>query len=225
MPDMKKIATLLFALMLFAGNAYAETIASWDMYGLTGTETYVTGVGFAAADAYDMVRGDGLIGNTGSNSFNSKGWNGANADDYIEFGFEVASGYEVTLSELWLGSKSSATGPGTIGVYTSLDNFTTAIYSIALDGSNYSNVIVDLSGLGTITGSFYLRLMEIGDTQADGDGATYSTGTFRITDYYSSGTYTDVQFTGSTSAVPVPGAFLLFGSGMTLLGAIRRKLA
>ena len=216
---------LFLVIGLIVSAANAATIASWDMYGLVGTEASVAPSASATGiNASDMLRGAGLSGNTGANSMNTKGWNGTNTDDYIEFGFSVTQGYTVTFDELWIGTRSSDTGPGTIGLYTSLDSYTNSIFILPQDGG-YVNEIIDLSGLGSISGDFYVRLYEIGDTQADGDGATYSGGTFRITDHYDAGEYTDVQFTGDINPVPIPGALLLFGSGLLTIVGIRRRRA
>ncbi|MFH0729254.1 MAG: hypothetical protein V2B19_23285 [Pseudomonadota bacterium] len=224
---MKKLV-LLMAFLLFAGTANAmvaapDVVAQWDMTGQPGTQVFTDGIDSDYATAENMVRGSGLLGNTGVDSMNSKGWDGTDAGDYFEFGFSVGSGYQVDLSQLWIGTRSSSTGPGTIGVYTSLDSYTTAAATLIQQNTTVLNSILDLRGLGPITGDFYVRLMEIGDTQAGGSGATASTGTFRVADYYDGSAFTDVQFTGYVSQVPVPGAFWLLGSCLVGVWGARRK--
>jgi hypothetical protein len=226
--EVKRAALLLsifvFALSVFLSSAQAATIAAWDMYGEPGDQLSTDGIDSLNVTAYDMVRGSGLTPYATNNAMSSIGWDGINSDDYIEIGFSVLDGYEVTLDELWIGTRSSNTGPGTIGYYSSLDGYTNPFFTSPQTGS-YVNSIIDLSGLGSVTGDFYVRLFEIGDTQADGSGATSGAGTFRITDHYNTGTYTDVQFTGTTSPVPVPGAVWLLGGGLIALLGIRRKNA
>lgn len=226
---MKRFACLSIFLMVLgiflAGSAQADLIVSWDMYGVGTVDTVASNQSVAEVTGFDMSMGDGLTAYDASNSFNTSGWNGSDAGDYIQIGFSVMDGYEISLDELWLGTRSSNTGPGTIGVYTSLDGYSTALTEITQEGSAYSNSIVDLSILSAVSGDFYLRLYEIGDTQADGDGITAGTGTFRISDYYD-GDYTDVQITGTPSpTVPVPGALWLLGSGLLGVVGLRRKMA
>lgn len=219
---MKRVLQVLVAVLFLVGTASADIVAGWDMYGQPGDQVFTSGYGSTETTAFNMVRGSGLAANSGDNSFNSKGWDGTNAEDYIEFGFSVLSGYSVTLEELWIGTRSSNTGPGTLGVYTSLDGYTNPIYEISQIGSDYSNSIIDLSSLGSVSGDFYVRLIEIGDTQADGSGATAGTGTFRVADYYD-GTYIDTHFEGTISPVPIPAAVWLLGSGLIGLVGVRRK--
>ena len=222
----------LFIFSLVGGATVAQAtvalpLAAWDTYGQPGDQTATPGVGSENVDALDMVRGAGLDPSAASNSFSSKGWDGTDANDYIEFGFSVAAGYQANLDELWIGTRSSSTGPGTMGVYTSLDGFSNPIYTITQCDTAYSNSIISLNGLEGVVGDFYIRLMEIGNTQADGSGDTYSGGTFRVVDHYDSGIYTDTSIFGSVepiAAVPVPAAVWLFGSGLLgLVGIHRRK--
>lgn len=219
---------LFLGLFLFlAVTANAATVATWDMDGV-GTVSSVSG--YTSEDGVsitDMTLGTGLTANSGSDSLNSKGWSGSDSGDYIEFGIIVADGYEVSLDSFLIGTRSSNTGPGTIGIYTSLDNYTTAISTITQEGKNYSYSCIDLSSVLediTITGDFTIRLYEIGNTQADGEGSTSGSGTFRIVNYSDT---VAVQLTGtvSASAIPVPGAFILLGTGLMALAGLRRKNA
>ena len=227
MKAIKRMRVVLAGFLLITGMsvaAHAATIAGWDMYGQPGDEASVAGYGMAGISAFDMVRGSGLGASAAGNSFSTSDWDEVDDScDYIQFGFSVATGRQVSLESLWLGTRSSNTGPGTMGVYTSQDNFSTSVAVLNQPGGTYVNSILDLSGLGLVTGDFYIRLMEIGNTQADGSGDTDYRGTFRITDHYDAGTYTDVQFTGDVSPVPVPAALWLFASGVVALGAARRN--
>lgn len=201
-----KAATILTTLSLLITPAWALTISSWDMTDQLGDQTTTTGLGSTMVAANAMTRGAGLGLDSGGNSMNSKGWDGTNSNDYFQFGFTVAAGFTSTLDQLFIRTRSSDTGPGTLGVYTSLDGYTAPVHTLVQSGDSYLSSSIDLSGLGPIMGSFAIRLIEIGDTQADGKRATQSIGTFRITNY--NGTSSPTRITGSTNAVPDGGSSL-----------------
>jgi hypothetical protein len=174
------------AMLLWPGIVAAAIVAAWDMTGEPGDQTITAGTGSENVAASDMIRGPGLMGSGGNNSFNSKGWNDPPAtdpgsdDDYMEFGFDVTAGFQVILDELNIGTRSSNTGPGTLGVFTSVDGFASSVATIVQPGSDEVSSTVDLGSLSPVTGDFRIRLIEIGNTQADGVGTTSSAGTFRI---------------------------------------------
>lgn len=224
----KALVAAAAVLCLTAGTAHADYVAQWDTTGKTGTETSISGTGSANVTADSLVRGAGLSASSASNNFGSTGWNGVNANDYYQFGISVADGYTVTLDDLYIATRSSATGPGTIGLYTSQDNYTTALYTITQPSAAYVNSVIDLSSLGTLTGAISFRLMEIGDTAPNG-GVTASGGTFRAGDYYDGSTAQNIMLTGTTTETPVPtpipAAAWLMGSGLLGLAGLRRKHA
>jgi len=126
-----------------------------------------------------------------------------------------------------MGTKSSNTGPGTIGLYYSTDNFATSTLLTSLaENAAYVNSDIDLSGIGAITGTLTFRLVEIGTNSANG-GTTGSSGTFRVSSYYPSGTYIANQITGTVAQditpTPIPAAAWLLGSGVLGLAGIRRR--
>lgn len=225
---MKKVMITAAAAMLFAaGTAQAAVVAEWDTTGKTGSEVSVAGAGSAQVSAADLVRGSGVAASSAANNFGTTGWNGVNANDYIQFGMTVANGYQANLSELWISTRSSSTGPGTIGLYSSLDNYTNAIFTVAQPSAVYVNSKIDLSSLGAITGTVYFRVMEVGDTAPNGY-ATAGTGTFRVGDYYDGSTFLNIMLQGETSSstpTPVPAAAWLLGSGLLGLVGLRRRQA
>lgn len=215
----------LFAMATMAANAHAypgadRLIAEWDTTGMAGTEAFLAGTGAAQISLVELIRGPGLLGNTGANSMNTKGWDGTNPDDYIQFNFTVASGYVALLDDLWIGTRASSTGPGTMGLYSSTDNYANVFYTFEQDG-NYQNDVIDLSFLGPISGTFSIRLYEVGNNAVN-DLPTASTGTFRVTDYYAGSAY-NIGISGDVAPVPVPAAAWLLGTGLIGLIGLKRK--
>ena len=205
-------------------------IADWDLSGMAGTEaTQTVNSTAAGVSGTELARGAGLAGNSGANSMNTKGWNGE-ATDYISFGFTVGDGYSVDLYSLVIGTKASNTGPGTLGLYYSGDNFSNALYvfdeTSTYTGSTtgYLNSIVDLTALQGLTGDVEFRIAQIGDASANG-GATGSSGTFRIAEFYDGANYINLELNGvaNVAAVPVPASLWLMGSGIVGLAGIARK--
>lgn len=222
------IAFAAFVCLSVASVANAAPMtgeAWWDTSYKAGTEDYVAGSAADHITALDLTRGSTLAANAASNNFGATGWSGSDAGDYFQFGFTVDAGYSVTLDELYMATRSSATGPGTIGIFTSLDNYANPVASISQPSATYVNGIYDLSSLGAITGTFYIRLYEIGNTAPNG-GTTAGTGTFRVGDYYD-GSFANIVLTGETSPlvapVPVPAAAWLLGSGLFGLAGLRRR--
>jgi hypothetical protein len=222
---MKKAVMTVAMLALTAGSAQAALVASWDNNNRTGDQIFTEGGGSAHVTATSMTRSAGLAGNSEANSLSSRGFN--SAATYIEFGFNVDSGYQTKLNDLWIGTKSSATGAGSIGVFTSLDNYTKAIYTI--EGNTASvNSKIDLSSLGSVSGTFSIRLKPV----AAADGKFYdATGhegiaadsTFSVTNYFETPASTTID--GNTTATPLPAAVWLLGSGLLGLVGVRKKQA
>ncbi|MCU0922668.1 MAG: hypothetical protein MUF16_20500, partial [Burkholderiaceae bacterium] len=101
--------------------------------------------------------------------------------------------------------RSSATGPGTIGLYYSGDGVTAALATFnQAPGANFVNSVVDLDSLPGLAGTVEFRLRQVGTTAANG-GSTGANGTFRLTGYFESGVFErSAQFTGSVTAIPEP---------------------
>jgi hypothetical protein len=215
--------------------ASAALVADWDLTGNTGTEATepanATGTGITGVA---ITRGAGLTAlNAGANGFNSDGWeDGAQAsasNEYFEFGFTVQAGYSVDLAQLKIATRSSGTGPGTVGLYSNLDSYTNPLATFVQGNGTFLNSLVDLSALAPITGTFLVRLIEIGNTDANPPGTTASGGTYRIAEYQGAagGPFENVEFSGDITppaAVPLPAAVFVFAGVAGVAGALRRRI-
>lgn len=217
-------AALLTGLVA-AASASAAIVAEWDMTGLAGTESTRAPLSAAGGvTASNVVRGAGVAGTAGANSLNATGWNGQ-ATDYFSLGFTVAPDVSVDLASLSVGTRSSGTGPGTVGLFYSGDAFASALATInQAPGANFVNSVIDLSALTSLAGTVEFRLYAIGTNAAAG-GTTSAAGTFRIADYFNASVDQNIRFSGTvvTSAVPLPAAGWLLLSGLATLGAGARR--
>ena len=226
--------TAVAVLGLTAGSVSADTIVGWNFQGATGNQTSTaSSIAASHLTGLDVTRGSGLTPSAASNAISASGWDGtpaANpADDtqYFQFGFEVAAGYEATLNQLFIGTRSSNTGPGNLGLFTSVDGFATQVATFTQSGTSYLNSVIDLSGLGPITGTILFRIIKLDTVSANG-GTVASTGTFRLTNYFDGGDTGSMRITGSvrpsSGVIPEPSSIVLMGLGVVgLAGVIRLR--
>lgn len=210
------------ALALVAGLAtvaHAEVITAYTLFGAAGNETSQSATTVAANVAgLDLTRGAGLTATAAGNSFSASGWSTDTSSDYFSFGFTVDAGYSVNLENLYIGSRSSNTGPGFLGLFVSTDGFTSSLYTFVQTGTAFTNSIVDLSALTGLTGNVEFRIAALNNTSANG-GSIAAAGTFRVGDHSDGTNFSEFRFNGTV--VPAPGAFALMGLGG--LVATRRR--
>ncbi len=199
-------------------EAAVVVLANWDMTGESGSQASVAGTG-TGVSALDVTRGAGLVASSASNSISASGWTGE-PTDYFSFGFTVGAGKSVNLSTLSIGTRASGTGPGTIGLYSSTDNFSTTLATITQGNGTFVNSVISLSSLTSLTGTVEFRLMAIGTNSANG-GTTSSSGTLRITNYFDGSTNSGGFFLAG-EVVPAPGAVALLGLAGLVAGRRRR---
>jgi len=216
---------VLFAVVA-AGTANAYSILTqWDLTGKTGSETQdASGNTAPHVTGLYLTRSNNLTGSLTPSSFAATGWN--TAGQYYQFGFTVAQGYKVNLNELLVATYSSGTGPGTIGVYGSTDNFAhqALLATLTQPSAAYIDSQIFFDSKTTITGTYLVRLEAVGATSADGHTTT-ATGSFQVSNYYdgASQTYSPVSFYGDAGTIPLPGTVWMLASGLAGLIGIRMR--
>ncbi|MBX3421075.1 MAG: hypothetical protein KF752_05910 [Pirellulaceae bacterium] len=165
-------------------QGWAQELVRYNLFGQPGTQVsnspeYVD----SNATGLDLTRSAGLQFTTsGVNSMNSSNWS---VGQYYSFGFSVNSGYEANLTNLQIGTRSSASGPKYLVLYCSNDNFTSPIATITHPPVvNFVNSDIDLSGLTGLTGQVEFRLRVDEDKRAADETPMSSGGTNRVTNFF-----------------------------------------
>jgi hypothetical protein len=198
----------LLASVFFAAHANAATIASWSVSGNAGNEVSVAGTTAANVTGASITRGAGLAVAAAGGTFSSTGWATAPAGtpaadtDYMSFQFTVDLGYELSLSQFNINTRSSATGPGNLGLYYSGDGFTSVLYNFNQGSATEQNNTIALT-LSGLTGLVEFRIIEIGNVQPD-DVTTTSTGTFRVRGNGVFASQGPITFIGEVTLIPPP---------------------
>ncbi|MBC7781873.1 MAG: VPLPA-CTERM sorting domain-containing protein [Proteobacteria bacterium] len=219
---------LLATTLLAAVSANAVTIVSWDLAGEPGNQVSTSPTAVAPGiTGLDLTRGAGLTPSAAGNSISASGWT-AQATDYFSLGFTAAPGVSVNLESLFIGTRSSATGPGSLGLFYSVDSFASPLFTFnQAPGTNFVNTVVDLTALPDVTGAVEFRVSALGTTAANGS-PTGTGGTTRLTAYFVGGNFDrDLQFTGTvntaTTVIPLPAAGWMLLSGLAALGFTSRR--
>jgi hypothetical protein len=114
-----------------------------------------------------------------------------------------------------------AYGTAYMNVAAGVDNALSFSYSSLANLSGAVRAWTGLNGTGTLLGSFDLGTNDIGTTYDTWTKATFSfAGTAQSFDF--TGSANAVAF-DNISAVPVPAAAWLFGTGLAMFGAARRR--
>lgn len=213
---MKTIITSICAAALLAGGvAQGQVILDFDFTGAPGNQVSTsgtpTGAGVGVISNAIIDRGSGLNPASASNSISSNGWDDLSPNDYFSIRFDIASGNAINFQTLSLSTRSSSSGPGFLSVYSSLDSFSTALFSFTQPGTSTVTANYNISTLTGVTGSVEFRIIADNTTSAGG-GTIGSTGTFRIN---------SASFEGSV--IPEPSTALLLTLGMGVLAVVRRR--
>lgn len=151
------------------GCAFTGTLAAYDLSTLAGTETSAPAATSAPkVTAGDLARTASLTPVVGAGSLNSSGWLAAfDKDTAYTVTLGAPAGCRVVLESVDLTTKSSGTGPTSVGITTSVDSFVSTTPVAA--NSTVTATVAAKSGPG---GSLEIRI--------HGWGGPAVTGTMRI---------------------------------------------
>ena len=196
-----RLCTWTLAVLALAGAAQAQVVS----YSVANETGCATGTGFVApnATAMSLCRGPGITWNTAGNSYNSRDWTVGGDDaaavannDYLSFGVTIDPGFKATFTDIVIRAQRSNTGPQSIAIRSSLDNFATTIATATGVPTSASNVTLDFQDFEAC-GAVEFRLY--------GWGGTNIAGTLRAQ--------------GPTDAIVINGAVSAGNCGAPVLGA------
>jgi hypothetical protein len=231
MADMMKFANRLRAALfvvavlgLTGSSARSDTILQqYEFQGQTGSErTLAPSFVTAGLTGVDFTASPALTASAGVNSMNSSGWNLDNVN--YSFGFTIQPGEEVTVDQIILTSRSSATGPGFINLEASVDGAApTVVASITQSDTSFNDETLPITPV-TATSSLTFFFVAANQTSANGN-TIGSAGTFRVGDFNPAGTPTPFTIDGTispVSAVPEPSTLMLATIGLSVVGLTGR---
>lgn len=176
-------------------NPEPEQILNYNFAGQPGNQAFTapsfTSDGLAGLN---FSRGSDINPASAANSISSNGWN-AGENRYFSFGFTVAPGKLVDLTQLQIGTNSSGTGPRDMALVYSGDNFASALATWTQPASQFLNQTIDLSSLQNLSGTVEFRIITTSGTSAN-LGTIGSGGTFRVTNYFEGGDTGGSRFIG-----------------------------
>lgn len=149
--------------------AYTGALATWNLSAEAGSQTMTAGsTTVTGVVAGALTRASGLTATSGAGSINSSGWATSAARDttkYYAFSITPPSGCAVDLTSLAIDTKSSGSGPASVSLATSADNF-------AASTAVTANMATTVTVTATSTTALEIRVY--------GYAATAASGTMRI---------------------------------------------
>jgi hypothetical protein len=165
---------VLLAAFLIANASSIRAQLTWDFTGGTGTPSSVpANISGGTLTAVNLAGGSLLFDNTSPSSGYTGAGGGNNASvrtvtsatlntstsTYFAFTVTPGEGYQIQATSLTLGSRSTATGPTSVSLFSSIDSFTTplASFSVAAN-STWTSVTLSSSVLGATDSAVTFRL-------------------------------------------------------------------
>lgn len=173
-----KCAVLGLFVGMWGFLTHADQLGIYTFTGAAGNEaTFPVDAQPADATFSDMSRGAGVTPGTAANAFSASGWSTATLDtsDYYNFDITANGPDLLTLTNLNFSERRSSTGIRDISIRTSLDSFTSDIFTTNVpDNDQFRAHSVALDGSFASISSVTFRIY--------GYTAESSSGTWRIDD-------------------------------------------
>ena len=218
--------TVFLLSFVCATNANAALILQWNTFGNAGTETTESSTFNAANFQSSILNFEGSVVNPAANGnrFGGNNWStGATSaaavatNNFFQFTVTPTDGASYNATSLEFIWDRSGTGPSSVALRTSIDNFATDVGSLTgLTGSTSTVRTLTISGVSNVSSATTFRLYGYNAGGATGT-AGFDTGT----------NAPNVSFNGDITAVPEPSSIALVSlMGCTaLMAAYRRRNA
>jgi hypothetical protein len=184
---MKKITFLrimLVAVVMLLGisGVLNAQILTFEFASLAGNEaTAPSNYNDVNLTSSSISRGSGLTASTNGGRFNATNWaltsidNAVSGDKYMEVTITPVSGYQFTVSSIYIQLQRSSTGPSAVALRSSVDNYTSnldQVYSIT-DGTstqNFTFTFTQSASTTPVTYRFYMYAEATSGSGGIGDG-------------------------------------------------------
>jgi len=183
---MKKLFIGISAMVLFfaiVDTGWSAEILTFEFSALAGNEeTAASNSNDANLGSSTISRGSGLTATNNADRFNAESWaltsisNAVSGNDYMEFTITPNSGYQFSVSSIYLQLQRSGTGPSGIAIRSSVDNYGSNLdqeYSIT-DNENTQNftfTFTQSNSSSAVTYRIYMWAEAVGGSGGIGDGS------------------------------------------------------